>query len=103
MSAAGAWRAVQAGHPGEVLVRGGSEDRQQRAGNERQDQAAGQQGQHDAVPGERAVQPEPALAAALRAQLPVVRLHVTVKIPRIIGDLDVDRWQASVVPFRFAA
>jgi len=35
--------------------------------------------------------------------LPVVSLHVTVEFPSIVGDLDVDRWQASFVPFRFAA
>jgi hypothetical protein len=44
-----------------------------------------------------------ALAAPLRPQLPVVRLHVTVELPRVVGNLDVDRWQASIVPFRFAA
>ena len=41
--------------------------------------------------------------AALCSLLPVVRLHVAIKFPRIVGNLDVDRWQASVVPFRFAA
>ena len=35
--------------------------------------------------------------------LPVVGLHVTVKFPRVVGNLYVDRRQASVVPFRFAA
>ena len=44
-----------------------------------------------------------ALLAPLRALLAVVRLHVTVEFPRVIGNLDVDRWQASFVPFRFAA
>src|SRR5215469_18786960 len=44
-----------------------------------------------------------ALAAPLRAQLPEVCLHVAVELPRVVGNLDVDRWQASIVPFRFAA
>jgi hypothetical protein len=43
------------------------------------------------------------LAPPLGPPFPVVGLHVTVKFPRIVGNLDVDRWQASVVPFRFAA
>jgi hypothetical protein len=43
------------------------------------------------------------LAAPLRAQLPEVRLHVAIEFPRVVGNLDVDRWQASIVPFRFAA
>lgn len=45
----------------------------------------------------------PALPPPLSPKLPVVRLHVTVEIPRVVGNLDIDRWQASVVPFRFAA
>jgi hypothetical protein len=40
---------------------------------------------------------------AQRALLTAVRLHVPIKFPRVIGDLDVNRWQAKVIPFRFAA
>ncbi len=39
----------------------------------------------------------------LRAQLAVIRLHVAIEFPRVIGNLDVDRGQTEVVPFRIAA
>ena len=35
-----------------------------------------------------------------RALLAMVKLHIAVKFARIVGDLDVDRWQAKVVPLR---
>src|ERR1035441_4112610 len=41
--------------------------------------------------------------APQRALLAMVKLPIAVKFPRIVGDLDVDRWQAKVVPLRFAA
>ncbi len=33
----------------------------------------------------------------------IVSLHIASELPSVIGDLDVDRWQAKVVPLRFAA
>ena len=48
-------------------------------------------------------QPHAALPAPQRAQLPAVRLHVAIEFPRVVGNLDVDRREARVVPFRFAA
>jgi hypothetical protein len=91
------------GDPGEVLVRGGGEYGQQRAGDEGQDQAAGEQRQDNAVFGQRPADSVLALLAPRGPLLAVVRLHVTIEFPRVIGNLDVDRWQASFVPFRFAA
>jgi hypothetical protein len=35
--------------------------------------------------------------------LAAIGLHVPIEVPRVVGDLDVDRWQARIVPFRFAA
>jgi hypothetical protein len=49
------------------------------------------------------VQPHAAFPAAPRAQLPPVCLHISIKLPRVVGNLDVDRREARVVPFRFAA
>ena len=36
-------------------------------------------------------------------QLAMIGLHVAVERPRVVGNLDVDRGQAKVVPLRFAA
>ncbi len=72
-------------------------------GDQGQDQAAGQQRQHHAVAGERRVQAHAALLAAPRAQLAAVCLHVSIEFPRVVGNLDVDRRETRVVPFRFAA
>jgi hypothetical protein len=33
----------------------------------------------------------------------VIGLDIAVKLPSIVGNLDVNRWQARIVPFRFAA
>ena len=38
-----------------------------------------------------------------RALLPTVGLHVTFEFPGIVGNDNVDRREARVVPFRFAA
>jgi hypothetical protein len=52
---------------------------------------------------ERPAQPHPALLPAQRAQLAPVCLHVAIKLPSIVGNLNVDRREARVIPFRFAA
>jgi hypothetical protein len=39
----------------------------------------------------------------LSAQLTAIRLHVAIEFPRVIGNLDVDRGETEVVPFRIAA
>src|SRR5262249_62209972 len=52
---------------------------------------------------ERPRQPTGASAPAQRAEFTVIGLHVAVEFPRVVGDLDVGRWQAVVVPSRFAA
>jgi hypothetical protein len=49
------------------------------------------------------VQAHPAFPAAPRAHLPPVCLHIPIKLPRVVGNLYVDRREARVVPFRFAA
>ena len=33
----------------------------------------------------------------------MVGLHVAIEFPGVVGDLDVDRWQAVIVPSRVAA
>jgi hypothetical protein len=45
----------------------------------------------------------PALLAAFSLQLAVVRLDIPIQFPRVVGNLDVDPRQSSVVPIRFAA
>ena len=77
-----------------LAVRPGGEHRQQRPRDQGQDQAAGQQRQHDPVAGERRVQPHAAFPAAPRAQLPPVCLHISIELPRVVGNLDVDRREA---------
>jgi hypothetical protein len=37
------------------------------------------------------------------AQLAAICLHVSIEFPSIVGNLDVDRREAKVVPVRFAA
>jgi hypothetical protein len=49
------------------------------------------------------VQPHPALTPTESAQLTSVCLHVSIEFPSIVGNLNVDRREAKVVPFRFAA
>jgi hypothetical protein len=49
------------------------------------------------------MQSHPAQAAALRAQFPAIGLRVAIEFPGIVGNLDVDRRETEVVPFRFAA
>jgi len=49
------------------------------------------------------VQPPDAHLPPLRAQLTVVCLHVTIEFPGIIGNLDVDRGKARIVPVGFTA
>jgi len=84
-------------------IRGRAEDSEQGSSDKSQDQAASQQRQDNAFLAKGAAQPQASPLPPKGALLPVVSLHVTIELPRIIGDLDVDRWQASVVPFRFAA
>jgi hypothetical protein len=40
--------------------------------------------------------------AAQSPLFPVICLHVAIEFPRVVGNLDVDRWQASIVPLRIA-
>jgi hypothetical protein len=49
------------------------------------------------------VQPHPALLPAQGTQLTPVCLHVSIELPSIVGNLNVDRREARIIPFRFAA
>jgi hypothetical protein len=44
------------------------------------------------------VQPPGDLVPALGTEFTVICLHVAIEFPRVVGYLDVDRWQAVVVP-----
>src|ERR1019366_4620479 len=81
----------------------GREDGEQRSRDEREDETGRQQGQDHAVACHRRSPATMAQVTPQRALLAMVKLHIAVKFPRIVGDLDVDRWQAKVVPLRFAA
>jgi hypothetical protein len=37
------------------------------------------------------------------AQLTAICLHVSIELPSIVGNLNVDRREARIIPFRFAA
>ena len=103
---AGAWELVPAaGRCGRRPGRGlpGGEHGEQRRGDQRQRQAAGEQRQHHAVPGDRPVHPPGQAAPAPRPQLAVICLDILGEFPGIIGNLDVDRWQAVIVPPLVAA
>ncbi len=52
---------------------------------------------------QRAQQPGPARPAPQRPLLAVVREHFTIEIPGVVRDVDVDRWQAALVPPGFSA
>ena len=81
----------------------GREHGQQDAGDHHHHQAARQQREHQAVAGQRGVQPPEPAAAPGCPPLPVVGLHVTGELPGVVRDLDVDRGKREVVPLRFAA
>ncbi|HEY5362223.1 MAG TPA: hypothetical protein VIJ82_31830 [Streptosporangiaceae bacterium] len=49
------------------------------------------------------MEPHPALPPTQCAQLTPVGLHVSIEFPCVVGNLNVDRREPRVVPFRFAA
>jgi hypothetical protein len=49
------------------------------------------------------VQPSEAALPSQSAQLTTVCLHVTIEFPGIVGNLDVDRGEAEVIPVWFTA
>jgi hypothetical protein len=81
---------------------------EQRAADQGEDQAEGDQGDDRSRAAEgagtvkRLHQPQQPLPSALDAHLPPVGEHVTFELPRVIGDHDVHRGQAAIIPLRLA-